>query len=124
MSRKRRLPGHVPPSVLKTAMLRAHWAEQRLLSHGYASPKDRTPLRPDDIFEAAQVGSIVARMVEVLRPRHRQCLEMRFGLGGSERHTLAETADALGISRSRASQIETQAMLHVRRGLRRFGITE
>ena len=50
-----------------------------------------------------------------LKPRHREVLELRFGIGHSREHTLQEIADRLGISRERARQLELAALTRLRR---------
>lgn len=49
-------------------------------------------------------------MKEVLKPREKNILEMRFGLDGSKPRTQNEIADMMGISRSYVSRIETKAI--------------
>jgi RNA polymerase sigma factor (sigma-70 family) len=52
----------------------------------------------------------VARALDVLPPRERQVIVLRFGIEGEGPKTLAEIGELLGVSRERARQIETQAL--------------
>jgi len=50
-----------------------------------------------------------------LSPREQQVLHMRFGLDGSQVHTLAQVAERAGVTRERVRQIETRALRRLRR---------
>jgi RNA polymerase primary sigma factor len=50
------------------------------------------------------------RALETLPDREREVISMRYGLDGSETHTLQEIGGKLGVSRERARQIERQAL--------------
>ena len=49
-------------------------------------------------------------MKEILKGREKIILELRFGLGGTKPKTQHEIAEALGMSRSYVSRIETKAI--------------
>ena len=49
-------------------------------------------------------------MKSVLKNRERTILELRFGLDGHKPKTQIEIAEAMGISRSYVSRIETKAI--------------
>jgi DNA-directed RNA polymerase sigma subunit (sigma70/sigma32) len=53
--------------------------------------------------------------LDSLRERERRVLELRYGLGNGDGHTLQEIADQLNISRERANQLEKQALNRLRR---------
>jgi RNA polymerase primary sigma factor len=53
-------------------------------------------------------------MYEKLDPRERRILELRFGLLGSETHTLEEVGTILGVTRERVRQIENRAKKKIR----------
>jgi len=54
-------------------------------------------------------------LLEVITPREKEILDMRFGLTGNRHHTLAEVAKKLGVSRERIRQIEDEAKKKLRR---------
>ena len=64
----------------------------------------------DEIDLKMKVKILYNKMKEVLKPREKNILEMRFGLDGSKPKTQNEIADMMGISRSYVSRIETKAI--------------
>lgn len=64
----------------------------------------------DEIDLKLKIKVLYEKMKEVLKPREKNILEMRFGLDGSKPKTQNEIADMMGISRSYVSRIETKAI--------------
>jgi len=56
----------------------------------------------------------LARWLTYLTDQERQVLELRFGLEGEERHTLAEIGRLLDVSRERVRQVELKALRKLR----------
>src|SRR5262245_7513159 len=56
--------------------------------------------------EKESIGEALAALGE----RSRRVLELRYGTGGAEPHTLDEVADQLGVSRDRARKLEAKAL--------------
>ena len=54
-----------------------------------------------------------------LTEQEREVLQLRFGLGGHERHTLAEIGRLLEVSRERVRQVELKALRKLRNFTRR-----
>jgi len=61
---------------------------------------------PDELVESFLTKERARTMLEGLNERERQIIEMRYGLVDGEQRTLAEIADALGVSRERIRQLE------------------
>jgi RNA polymerase primary sigma factor len=58
--------------------------------------------------------------MEVLTPRERRVIMLRFGLGGEGEHTLEEIGKQFDLSRERIRQIEQVAMGKLRGNSRRL----
>jgi RNA polymerase primary sigma factor len=78
--------------------------------------QDQTTAAPDAEIERSFDKERLNNLLEITNDKERTVLDMRFGLIDGRRHTLAEVADKLGISRERVRQIEEQA----KRKLRKF----
>jgi RNA polymerase primary sigma factor len=63
-------------------------------------------------------------LTEVLTPRERAVLRLRFGLGDGRDRTLGEVGGELGVSRERIRQIEAEALAKLRRPLVRHRLRE
>ena len=69
-------------------------------------------------YEAASESMLkrdVAAALDTLTPREKLVLQLRFGLGHTHQHTLAEVGEQLQISRERVRQIENEALQKLRR---------
>jgi RNA polymerase primary sigma factor len=67
-------------------------------------------LPPDSTIEHLLDKERVANLLEIMSPREKQVLDMRFGLASGKTHTLAEVAKKLGVSRERVRQVEEGAL--------------
>jgi RNA polymerase sigma factor (sigma-70 family) len=67
------------------------------------------PLQDEDCVRLARSA------LDSLRERERRVLELRYGFGNGDGHTLQEVADRLNISRERVNQLEKQALNRLRR---------
>ncbi|HPH01659.1 MAG TPA: sigma-70 family RNA polymerase sigma factor [Spirochaetota bacterium] len=56
----------------------------------------------------------VSRVLDVLEPREREVIVLRFGLDGRPARTLKRTGEILGITRERVRQIQQRALLRIR----------
>ncbi len=81
-------------------------------------------LVPDERFKGPEDELIdkdnlkhVLRMLKEIDPREATILKMRFGLDDGEPRTLKEIGEALGLTRERVRQIETEALQKLNRGL-------
>ncbi len=71
---------------------------------------DQSMLRPDEVAEMTMRHETLRRALEMLSPRERAVLEMRYGLDGEEARTLDEVGRAFSVTRERVRQIEHQAL--------------
>ena len=56
----------------------------------------------------------VERVLQVLEPREREVIVLRFGLDGKPAKTLKRTGEILGITRERVRQIQQRALVRIR----------
>ncbi len=85
-----------------------------------ADSSDEEPLeRVERGIHQEQLG----RWLSHLSEQERQVLQLRFGLDGEERHTLAEIGRQLEVSRERVRQVELKALRKLRNLTRRLPST-
>ena len=72
---------------------------------------------PEDELVYSDDLKHVLRMLETMDPREATILRMRFGLDDGEPRTLKEIGEALGLTRERVRQIESEALLRLNKGL-------
>lgn len=72
--------------------------------------------KPDALSElvAHNERHAACAVLSILAPREKQMMEMRFGIGDGELHTLESIGDAYGISRERVRQIESACLKKMR----------
>ena len=81
---------------------------------------DQTNSEPLDQVERGIHQEQLGRWLTHLTEQERQVLELRFGLEGEERHTLAEIGRMLEVSRERVRQVELKALRKLRHLTRRL----
>jgi RNA polymerase primary sigma factor len=74
-----------------------------------------------DRLELEGLREILNQGLASLTYREREVIELRFGLGGGESHTLEEVGEKLGVTRERVRQVQKNAIkkLQLRVGKRR-----
>jgi RNA polymerase primary sigma factor len=72
--------------------------------------EDERGIRPGEDMAFAQRHERVADLIARLPYRERTILELRYGLGGEEAHTLEEVGRRFGVTRERVRQIETRTL--------------
>lgn len=75
---------------------------------------------PLDRVERGMHHEQLSRWLSHLGAQERQVLELRFGLDGQDRHTLAEIGRQLDVSRERVRQVELKALRKLRNLTRRM----
>lgn len=81
---------------------------------------DTSHAEPLDQVERSIHHEQLGRWLSHLTDQERQVLELRFGLEGEERHTLAEIGRMLDVSRERVRQVELKALRKLRHLTRRM----
>lgn len=69
---------------------------------------------PFNAIDAAEMKSLVNRVVGLLNPKQAKIVQMRFGLDGHEEHTLEQIGQMFGLTRERIRQIESKALAKLR----------
>jgi RNA polymerase primary sigma factor len=72
--------------------------------------EDERARSPEDLMLESDSLAHVLKMLDEMDPREATVLRMRFGLNDNEPHTLKEIGEALGLTRERVRQIETEAL--------------
>lgn len=80
-----------------------------------AAKNEPDPLQlPDAILQQAEIRQAINDSLAHLNTRSRLLMEMRFGLNGSDTHTLDDLAAHFCITRERVRQIEAKALRQLR----------
>jgi RNA polymerase primary sigma factor len=77
--------------------------------------EDQNAIAPDAEIEHLLDRERIDNLLEVMKEREREILDMRFGLNKNKPQTLAEVAKKLGVSRERVRQIEEAALRKLRK---------
>jgi RNA polymerase primary sigma factor len=75
---------------------------------------DESAAEPTRWALASASAGELAEALRALPDRQRRLLELRFGLGGHEEHSLQEIGERLGITRERVRQLEAAALATIR----------
>jgi RNA polymerase primary sigma factor len=78
------------------------------------------PASPVEATLKQDLNTRLQQLLDVLTPRERRVIMLRFGLGGEGEHTLEEIGKQFGLSRERIRQIEQVAMGKLRGSGRRL----
>ncbi len=70
---------------------------------------------PDTRVSQESLTQEIEKVLQTLRPREKDVLELRFGLKDGNKRTLEEIGQLFGVSRERVRQIETRALNKLRK---------
>jgi RNA polymerase primary sigma factor len=85
---------------------------------------DRSVRTPHEMAAQGMLRRHMDDAMQVLSPRERQVLRLRYGLAGGREHTLGEIADQLGVTSERVRQIESAALGKLRQPKLRHKLRE
>ncbi len=77
--------------------------------------EDTSIAPPTDELESRDLSREVERALAELKPKERDVLRLRFGIGGEKARTLEEIGERYGLTRERIRQIEMKALGKLRR---------
>ncbi len=94
-------------------------------SHGYLRDEDMPELPCVPMMEGEHVDpheelfkkefiAVVQKVLETLTPKEIKVLQMRFGIGLTQEHTLEEIGVVFGVTRERIRQIEGKALRYMK----------
>lgn len=84
---------------------------------------DENGVDPSAHLESSEIDTLLASWVELLPEKQRQVIERRYGLNGADVCTLEAIAADMQLTRERVRQIQVEALGHLRRIIRRGGIS-
>lgn len=76
---------------------------------------DESGESPDTHVSQENLNEEIEKLLETLRPREKDVLQLRFGLQDGNKRTLEEIGQLFGVSRERVRQIETRALNKLRK---------
>jgi RNA polymerase primary sigma factor len=77
--------------------------------------EDRESVSPDEAATYELLKEHINDVLSLLTPREQKILRMRFGLDDGRSHTLEETGQEFGVTRERIRQIESKALLKLKK---------
>jgi RNA polymerase nonessential primary-like sigma factor len=84
---------------------------------------DELAVDPTGAIHNHEVERLLNKWIDALSDREREVLEARFGLHDRNPETLDVVSDRMGLTRERVRQIQNDALLSLKRRMRREGFT-
>ena len=84
---------------------------------------DENGIDPEARLESNELGDLLVTWVAQLPEKQRAVIERRYGLNGADTCTLEVIAADLQLTRERVRQIQIEALNHLRRIIKRGGVT-
>jgi RNA polymerase primary sigma factor len=101
---------------IRPASLDAPISDDGLTEFGESVADEEAPTPFESLRDKDLCGKVDG-LLEALDDREKKIIGQRFGFGGSERRTLQQIGDTLGVSRERIRQLENVALEKLRRAL-------
>jgi len=76
--------------------------------------EDEVALAPDEVASQHQLSQVLDTAMNILTPREREVIVLRYGIGDGRSRTLLEVGRKLKISRERVRQLEVMALSKLR----------
>ena len=83
---------------------------------------DEAAQLPEDVLAQAEVVNFIQTWLNTLTDKQRWVIARRFGLNNHDIATLEQIAEDLNLSRERVRQIQAEALVQLRKTLRRVGM--
>lgn len=77
--------------------------------------EDKDSVTPDEAATYELLKEHINEILSLLTPREQKILRMRFGLDDGRSHTLEETGQEFGVTRERIRQIESKALMKLKK---------
>jgi RNA polymerase primary sigma factor len=103
-------------ATIRPASLDAPISEDGLTEFG-ESVADEGARSPFELLRDKDLRDKIDDLMSELNAREKEIIALRFGFRGGERKTLQQVGDELGVSRERIRQLETAALVKLRRAL-------
>ncbi|MCI8574090.1 MAG: sigma-70 family RNA polymerase sigma factor, partial [Oscillibacter sp.] len=97
--------------------LNTDWDGNELLLSDVLGTEEDVVMRP---IEEDVDRTLLATAINMLSPREKQIITLRFGLGGRQEQTQKEVADQLGISQSYISRLEKRIINRLKKEILRL----
>jgi RNA polymerase nonessential primary-like sigma factor len=78
---------------------------------------------PEETIQNAEIEHLIRYWIGQLTDKQRMVIQSRYGLDECDVRTLEELASQLGLTRERVRQIQLEALAHLRRILKRRGVS-
>ncbi|WZY81901.1 hypothetical protein YC2023_028285 [Brassica napus] len=65
----------------------------------------------------------VRNLLNVLSPKERRIIKLRFGIGGGKQRPLSEIGEIYGLSKERVRQLESRALYKLKQNMNSHGIS-
>ncbi|OMO73608.1 RNA polymerase sigma-70 [Corchorus olitorius] len=109
-------------TLMPLSMQQPIWSDQNIT---FQEVTPDTGVEIPDVTVAKQLmRQHVRNLLNVLNPRERRIIKLRFGIGESKQNSLSEIGDVFGLTKERVRQIESRALHKLKQCLSKQGLGE